>query len=337
MGRMRVLVIGGTGLISTAITRQLLERGDDVTLYNRGSTPARLPEDYQVISGDRKDAAAFEQQMWHAGEWDCVIDMICFTPEEAESDRRAFTGRTRQLIFCSTVDVYSRPASRYPIREDESRRSNTAYGRNKAASEDVLLGAHSFGELNVTVIRPAQTYGEGGVIIHSMGWGTSYLDRIAKGLPIIQHGDGTGLWSSLHVDDCARAFMKAIGNEKAFGRAYNVTGEQWQTWLHYNQGVAEALGVPEPRLVFIPSTILERLAPKRAAITRENFQYTNIFDTSAARADLGFSQTIPWVDGARRTIEWLRENDRIVDAANDPEYDAVLARWEDLTSAIGSA
>jgi len=331
---MRVLVIGGTGLISTAITRQLLERGDDVTLYNRGRTPARVNGDYRVITGDRKDFAAFEQQMWHAGEWDAVIDMVCFTPEEAESDRRAFTGRTGQLVFCSTVDVYSRPAGRYPIREDESRRSNTAYGRNKAAAEDVLLGAHLVGELNVTVIRPAQTYGEGGVIVHSLGWSNSYLDRVRKGLPVVQHGDGTSLWVSLYVDDCARAFVNALGNQKAFGRAYNATGETWRTWLQYQRGVAEALGAPEPELVFIPSDVLARLTPKRAAISWENFQYSNIFDTSAAREDLGFSETVPWVEGVRRTAAWLEANGRWQDSSEDPEYDEVIRRWRAGTAAL---
>ena len=77
---MRVLIVGGTGLISTAITRFLVERGDDVTLYNRGQTEADIPEGYDTITGNRKDYAAFEAQMAEAGNFDAVIDMIGFVP-----------------------------------------------------------------------------------------------------------------------------------------------------------------------------------------------------------------------------------------------------------------
>ena len=83
---MKILIIGGTGLISTAITRILVERGEDVTLYNRGQREARTPPVARTILGDRKDFTAFEPQMADAGAFACVIDMICFLPEEAESD-----------------------------------------------------------------------------------------------------------------------------------------------------------------------------------------------------------------------------------------------------------
>ena len=114
---MKVLIIGGTGLISTAITRFLVERGDAVTLYNRGQTDADIPEGYNTITGNRKDYAAFEAQMAEAGDFDAVIDMIGFVPADVESAIRAFRGRTGQFIFCSTVDVYTKPARHYPIRE----------------------------------------------------------------------------------------------------------------------------------------------------------------------------------------------------------------------------
>src|SRR5581483_8115146 len=68
---LKILIIGGTGLISTAITRQLLERGDDVTLYNRGKSEVRIPAGAKTIQGDRKDYAAFEAQMAEAGSFDC--------------------------------------------------------------------------------------------------------------------------------------------------------------------------------------------------------------------------------------------------------------------------
>ena len=95
---MKILIIGGTGLISTPITRLLLERGDDVSLYNRGQRETRWAGQVTRLHGDRNDFAAFEAQMREAGPFDCVIDMVCFTPAQAESAVRAFQGRTRQFI-----------------------------------------------------------------------------------------------------------------------------------------------------------------------------------------------------------------------------------------------
>jgi len=329
---MSVLIIGGTGLISTAITRLLMERSDDVTLYNRGQSEARFPGRPKRILGDRTDYALFEAQMAEAGPFDCVIDMVCFLPEEAGSSVRAFRGRIGQYIFCSTVDVYTKPARRYPVREDEERqpRPSFPYAFHKAACERVLQAAHERGDFPVTIIRPAATYGEGRGLIHTFRGGTYYLDRVRRGKPIIVHGDGTSLWVECHRDDVGRAFVEAVGNTRAFGKAYHVTGEEWMTWDRYHQGVAQALGAPPPTLVHIPTDLLGKVAPKAAEWCVENFQFNNIFDNTTARADLGFYYTIPWVEGARRTVTWLDEHGQIENSDNYPFYDRIIAAWERL-------
>ena len=331
---MKYLIIGGTGLISTPITNFLLGMGEDVTLYNRGHRPARLPEGVKMIHGDRTDFNAFEAQMAEAGKFDFVIDMVCFRPEEAQSVVKAFKGRVDQIVFCSTVDVYSKPANRLPYTETEPRNGITDYARNKIACEDIFMQAHNQGDFNVTIIRPAATYGEGGVIIHTFGWRTTYLDRIRKGKPVIVHGDGNSLWVMCHIDDVARAHIAACGNPLTYGRAYHTTGEEWLTWNKYHHIVAEAMGAPQPILVHIPTDLLDRIAPDRAGITKYNFQYSNIYDNTNARLDLDFKYTIPFKEGARRTIEWLISQNRIENSDEDPFDDAVLAAWELLSNKL---
>ena len=125
---MKVLIIGGTGLISTSITAQLLQRGDDVTLYNRGKSEARIPDGARFLHGDRKEYAAFEEQMAQADRFDAVMDMVGFVPEDAESVIRAFKGRIGHFIFCSTVCAYGGPSTHYPIREDEPLSPVSNYG-----------------------------------------------------------------------------------------------------------------------------------------------------------------------------------------------------------------
>ncbi|HQY90171.1 NAD-dependent epimerase/dehydratase family protein [Caldilinea sp.] len=326
---MKILIIGGTGLISTAITRQLLARGDAVTLYNRGQTPLRVDGPVRSMTGDRTDFAAFESQIAAAGAFDCVIDMVCYHPDEAESAVRTFAGRTGHYIFCSTVDVYTKPAAHYPIREDAERQPDPAFGYafDKAACEAVLFAAHARGELPVTIIRPAHTYGEGGAILHSLGWATHYIDRIRRGRPILVHGDGTSLWASCHVDDVAAAFVNTAGRPTTQGKAYHVAGEAWQSWNQYHQRVAEALSAPPPTFVHIPSDLLARAVPE-ANWCRLNFQFDNIFDNQAARQEIGFRYTIPWVEGVRRTVAWLDDHQRVEPSSGADLEDRVIAAWQ---------
>ncbi|MDZ4721543.1 MAG: NAD-dependent epimerase/dehydratase family protein [Roseiflexaceae bacterium] len=197
---MKVLIIGGTGLISSAITRTCLERGVDVTLYNRGQSPVRFNAGATILTGDRYNYPAFIQQIASLGSFDCVIDMLTFTPDHAQSAVEAFQGRTGQYIFCSTVDVYSKPASRYPLREIEPRKGNNEYGRNKILCEDIFAAAHQQGKLSVTTIRPAMSYGEGKGIVDFSGWSTRIFDRLLKGKPILVHGDGSALWVACLAD-----------------------------------------------------------------------------------------------------------------------------------------
>jgi nucleoside-diphosphate-sugar epimerase len=338
---MRVLIVGGTGLISTAISRVLAGRGVDLSHFNRGERPVRLPENLprpKVVKGDRKDFPAFERQIAELcekdGPFDAVIDMVAYLPEETESAIRAFRGRTRHFIFTSTVDAYLKPPRSFPIKERDPIGGLTVYGQAKARCEEIALAAHARGDLPVTIIRPAMTYGEGGQLLDLFGWGSAFVDRMLRGMPIIGHGDGQSFWTCCHIDDAALAFANGAGNPATFGKAYNVTGETWHTFNQYYEAIAEGVGAPQPDLVYIPTTLLHQALPRKARECLQNFQFDNIFDTGAARRDLGFAQTIDVREGARRTYRWLVENGRAQKAEDAPIYDRLIAMWKKHAAAF---
>lgn len=336
---MNVLIVGGTGLISTAITRQLLARGDAVTLFNRGRTEARFAGEVRRLLGDRRDYGAFEASMQGAGGgggFDCVIDMICMTPADAESAVRAFRGRTRHYIFCSTVDVYAMPAARYPTDEGEPQRPTGRYGADKSACEASLMAAHRRGDFPVTIIRPAQSYGEGGTPQHTFGQRGAVLHRLRQGQPVIVHGDGSGMRVAAHVENIGGAFLGAAGNERAFGRAYNVTGDEYLTWDRYTECLAEALGGPPPALVHLPADLLARMAPEWTRPLMENYRFPKVFVNSAAKADLGYRYAIPFREGIGRTVAWLDAHGGITpgEGEDTPFYDRMIAAWERASSGI---
>ena len=325
---MKVLIIGGTGQISRAISRLFVDAGEELTLYHRGKTLLPSLAGYRSILGDRRDFATFERQMNTTGPYDCVIDMVCFTPEEAHSLVRAFRGKTKQIIFCSSAAVYQRPASRYPITEAEPLLPTSEYGHNKAHCEQILQEAQKRGDFNITILRPANTYGPGGDLIYTLGWGNSFLDRIRKGKALVSPGDGSTLRAYCHADDVARAFVSAAGNLHAFGQAYHLTGEEWLTWDRYFEIIANVMSAPQPRLVHIPSDVLSAMFPNRLAEVSQNYRFNNIFDNRAARLDLDFRYTINFTSGVSQTITWLEQNQRIQNSDQEPLDDLIITAWE---------
>jgi nucleoside-diphosphate-sugar epimerase len=336
---MKILLIGGTGQISTSVTNLLLSRGHAVAHLNRGQTitHGRAPAGVRTLSGDRKNFAAFEGAMQAGESWDCVIDMICFFPAEAESLVRAFRGKTKQLILTSTVDVYARPQSTHPIRDDAPRGGVSAYGKAKVACEDIVLAAGARGDFGATILRPVHTVNNTGRIHHSVGKADPRLfDRYARQLPIIVHGDGSSLWTVCHADDAAVAYAGAVGNPLTFGRAYHLPGPEAITWNEFHSRAAASIGAHAPTLVHIPTDVLHRLAPERAAISVGNFQFNNCFDATAARADLGFAPQIPFEECIRRIHAHLAANQLIERTETDPLYDRILALWQRATDELAA-
>jgi nucleoside-diphosphate-sugar epimerase len=333
---MHVLVLGGTGLISTAITRQLHDAGHDVTVCNRGESEADIPESVSHVRADRF-GDDFPRRM--AGtDADAVIDMLCFSEHDGRLAVEAFEGEVEQYVLTSTVDVYRRPVDASPVAESAPRRPPTSdYGANKAAAEDVVRAAHDRGAFAATILRPWTTYGPhgNGNLCHTFGVDTTYLARLRDGAPVVVHGDGTGLWGPCHRRDVARAFVGAVGNRTAYGETYNVTAEAVPTWERYYRVLADAVDAPDPEFVYVPTDVLRDAAPDRTDFLEDHGRYSTTFDTTAARRDLGFEQTIPLERGVREVVEYLRARDRI-DRGDDGWIDALIEEWRGATAGVRS-
>ncbi len=324
---MKVLILGGTGLASTSVAQQLIDRGEEVTVLNRGRTPSRLSGRYRQWTDDLGHADACTARIRSEAWWDCVIDMVSGVPERATVVSGACAGIARQLVFCSSTNVYPKPADSYPVRDDHRLGATFPSGIGKIRCEEIYREGERRGDYALTVVRPGQIYGETGGVLHSLGQSRGFLDRVRRGKPVIVHGDGLGLWSALHADDVARVFTLAAGNPASFGRAYNAAGDEWMTWDQYYERIALAMDVAVPPLVHVPVEILCEIAPGLSDQVHRSLRYPGMYDMSRARDELGWRQTIPFVEGMRRTLRWLIDHDRIAPWDADGDYERILAAY----------
>lgn len=331
---MKVLIIGGTGLISTGIAKALKTRGASITVFNRGRTDDRLGDDVRRLAGDRNDFASFENTIANAGSWDVVIDMICFRPEQAESDLRAFSGRCGHFIVCSTVCTYGDTQTIIPTPETTPQQPHSTYGRDKVACEQIFLNAHASGKIHATIFRPSHTYGPGGNVINNLGWAPTFVDRLRRGRPIIVSGDGHGLWQSAFSENVGLGFAYAAGRAKCFGEAYNIVGDEVVTWDQYTLRTAAALGAPTPRIVHLPTDFLLALDRPRFNALEEIFRFHGVYSNAKLKRDVPeYRLATSYEDGVRQTVAWMDEHHTIAAADSDPWEDQLVAKWDRFCSA----
>jgi len=326
---MKVLFIGGTGIISTAVSKQAIAQGIELYHLNRGSHPAVLPGSNRLTADvhQLEDARKVLQDL----EFDVVVDWIAYAPEDIERDLSLFRGRTRQFVFISSASAYQKPPVNYLITESTPLHNPYwKYSQNKIACEERLLTAYREEGFPVTIVRPSLTY-DPNFPIAIGGWGCYTLaDRLKKGLPIIVHGDGSSLWVVTHSDDFARGFLGLLGNPQTLGHAFHITSDEVLTWDQIYQTIAGALGV-EPRIVHIPSDFIARVAPQLSGTLLGDKTWSAVFDNTKIKSFVpGFQATIPFRDGIRRTLAWFAADGKRqrIDEAVNAEMDHILKAYE---------
>jgi nucleoside-diphosphate-sugar epimerase len=326
---MKVLVIGGTGLISTGIALHLEERGLDVTLFNRAKRVAEggsLP----VIVGDRNSPSDFEARLAQE-RFDVVIDMICFTPAQAEATIRAVGGRTEQLVFCSTVCTYGVGFPAHVLVDEAFPQTPTSeYAQSKLACERIFERAEADGRFRTTIIRPSNTYGPGASLIDQMEFDSVVWDRVKNGLPVLCAGDGIGLWQATHRSDVGRLFAYAAGNPQTYGQAFNATRDRVFSWRDYYREAARALGT-RAKLVLAPAGWVVAQNPRRFSFLNEITRYHGAYSSEKAKAVVPeFRCVIDFVDGARETFADIERRGAWRHHQDDAEYSALVARALEL-------
>ena len=318
-------MIGGTGTISSAITRQLAAAGHDLWLLNRGTRKSEVPAGVRQIICDIDDEKTvldnIQDEMF-----DAVCEFIGFVPAQIERDIRLFRGRTSQYVYISSASAYNKPAANHVITEGTTLANpHWQYSRNKISCEELLMREYREHAFPVTIVRPSHTYCERGVptSVHGPKGSWQVLKRIMEGKPVIIQGDGTSLWTLTWNEDFARGFIGLLGNLKAIGEAFQIMSDEQLTWTQVYQCVARALHTTL-KPYYVASEFLAAVAPKEwdfeGNLLGDKSQ-TVIFDCAKLkRAVPGFQATTRFDEGVRRSVDYLLSHPEL--QIEEPDFDA---------------
>ena len=322
-------MIGGTGTISSAITRQLAAGGHDLWLLNRGNPKNEVPESVKQVIVDVSDEAEVLRLLGDE-QFDAVCEFIGFLPSQVERDIRLFSGRTRQYVYISSASAYNKPAASHVITEGTTLANpHWEYSRNKIACEELLMKEYREKGFPVTIVRPSHTYCERGVpvSVHGLKGSWQVLKRMMEGKPVIIQGDGSSLWTLTWNEDFARGFIGLLGNPKAIGEAFQIMSDEQLTWDQIYQCVGNALGVT-PHIYHVASDFLVATSPKAWDFEGNligDKSVTVVFDcTKLKRTVPGFMATTRFDEGVRRCVAHILAHKEL--QTEDPEFDACCDR-----------
>ncbi len=339
---MKILFIGGTGTISSAITRQLAQKADtQLYLINRGTYSQEVPENVITITADINDEADVAKKL-EGMTFDSVCDFIGFVPEQLERDYRLFKGKTKQFMYISSASAYAKPARSYIINEGTALvNPHWEYSRNKIACEELLMRHYREEGFPVTIIRPSHTYCERSVpvAVHGLKGSWQVLKRMMEGKQVIVHGDGESLWTLTNNEDFARGFIGLIGNPHAIGEAFQIMGDETLTWNQIYQTVADALGV-EFKPYYVSSSYINAIAPEGYDMEGNligDKAVSVVFDCSKLkRAVPDFVTKVSFAEGCRKAVKHILAHPelQVEDEQFDNWCDKVINALEEAKKAF---
>ncbi|TDF92366.1 SDR family oxidoreductase [Paenibacillus piri] len=328
---MKVLFIGGTGIISTAVSKLAVDRGIELYVFNRGHNQEHVPEGAKVITGDIRNKASADEALGVTA-FDVVVNWIAYTEADVRRDIELFEGRTEQYIFISSASAYQKPPLHYLITESTPLANPYwSYSRNKIACEEALLERYRTSGFPVTIVRPSLTYGYTMIPAALNSWSKpwSIVDRMRKGKPIIVHGDGTSLWTMTHNTDFAKGFVGLLGNPQAIGHAFHITSDEVLSWNQIYNSIGKAAGV-EPRLIHIASDFITSVSPDEVGNLHGDKAASAVFDnTKIKRFVPDFAATVPFAMGVRQSVEWFEAHPErcLVDSEWNHQMDHIIASY----------
>jgi nucleoside-diphosphate-sugar epimerase len=325
---MIVLFIGGTGNISTECATLLHKRGHEILILSRGRI--QVPSGYRSIQADRKNAEAMRFAL-KSVKPDIVVNFLGYDVSDIEADYALFNGSIRQYIFISSATVYEKPPRKIPIIEDTPLENQWwDYAQKKIDSEKWLEQRSKESGFPLTIVRPSHTYSNLWIPNAISSSSYTFASRLEQCKPVFVHDDGETAWTLTAASDFAVGLAGLVGNDKAIGEAFHITGDEVLTWNQIYAEIADAVGAKSPQIVKVPTDFICKIAPDLTGNLKGDKAHPGVFDNSKIKRFVPEFQTRkPFRVGVRESVAWLRAHpdQQNLSFKVDETIDSVIAAW----------
>ena len=329
---MKLLLIGGTGVLSGDVVSLSLENGHTVYILNRGHHAKLIPKEVILLKANIKDAATVKN-ITKDLHFDVVVDFLSYNELDLRNSLSLFQNRCHQFIFISSATAYRRDKLDACLTEDSPLGNhNWSYSKNKVACEKYLISKCSETGLKYTIIRPYITYGNTRIpygIMPPYGWHWTFIARLLNNKPIMLWDNGETICTLTHTSDFAKGIVGLFGNPKAYNEAFQIVSDERFTWKEVALLIGKLVN-KQPVYIEIPSEYVAKKMPTIKGILLEDRSLDAIFDNSKIKSVVPeFICTTPLKKGILQTIEYYRNNNYLkgIDYKWDAQIDKLIHNY----------
>ena len=328
---MKLLIIGGTGVLSSAVTAEAIKQGMSVTMINRGNR--KIPEGVDLIKSDKDDLGYIAKQL-DGRTFDAVMDYLCYTDAQTEKSVKFYQKYAKQYFYISSCAVYNTELLAGKMADEDSPKVLPIwkYSVDKWASEQKITKLFEGSDVKYTIIRPCVTYGDTRIpygISPMYGYHWTLAARILAGKPIITWNGGINHCNMTRVEDFAVGVVGLIGNEKTYGEAFNVCGDEAPTFREVLDVMSEYLH-KDVITVDVSSEFYAKELPSRAGEILGGRSIDTINSNAKLKAVVpAFKQTYSLKDGIYKTLDAYKKQNyqKGIDWTFDADTDRIIRNW----------
>ncbi|MCI8396872.1 MAG: NAD-dependent epimerase/dehydratase family protein [Clostridia bacterium] len=327
---MKILFIGGTGILSTDIVKLCIKKGHEVYIINRGHNNKELEQNVKFIIVDINKSEEVKKKV-SGMYFDVVIDFLSYTESQLRSKLQIFNNNCSQYIFISSATVYRKTKKGEKITETtEANNVEWEYSLDKIKCEETLRKNYKECEQKYTIIRPYVTYSEKRIpyaIIPFQNW--TLANRILNNKPIVLWDGGKATCTLTQTKDFAVGIVGLFLKEEAYGQAFHITSDNTLTWKEATQCIENALN-KKAIIVEIPSEYIIEKMPEYKGVLRSDKGIDREFDNSKIKSVVPeFDAKIKFEDGIKETVEYYKNNlsKQTIDYLWDGRIDNLIKKY----------
>lgn len=326
---MKVLIVGGTGVISTAVVNEAVAQGIELTCVNRGNNHGnKLNPNVKAMHFDIRNRKVANEHL-QGKFYDVVVDFICFNANQVRYSLDLFHDKCKQYVFISTDSVYK--LQKDGCYDETTPQSNPewAYSYQKAECEEIVRSFCKEHNLIYTIVRPSITYGNTRIpygFMPAYGYHYTLIERIKAGKPIVTWNHGNNYQTVMRVEDFATGMVGLWCNPKAYNEDFGICGEP-VTWSQILDAIEDKVGIKAERLDVPVETIIKALPERKGEFLVDRAEDHIVSNKKLRMAVSSYNLKYDIKKGISKTIDYYINNDKIlgIDYRFDGQMDRVAA------------